>query len=123
MKNTLQRVREAVERRDFSYAEQILDSAGSATLGSIIARPPLKRQDRLAIKETRGVVGRVHEGMQFLELVAISFTGKNRESVLMFDKVKTFVNPSLFTMSNNIQDQLNLIYASLGVAEYVAMID
>jgi hypothetical protein len=117
----LQQIRQAIESGDFDRAKDILASSNNTISSFSLDTQPEQPQpkDTLNINKTRGVVGRINDGMQFLELITLTFSGKDENSVLKFDKLPRFVNPFFFRMENTDEVKINLIRLSLGIDSYI----
>ena len=123
----LRRVKDSIERRkDFTEARRILDNAPESSFGSsAFVTHKAKRdltEDFTLISRDRGN-GRASSGIQFLELVSISFKGKNLDSMTKFDTVPIYVSLRVFYFTGLSQiDKANTIARSLGVDEFVEIL-
>jgi len=120
----LNRVRRSIEKNnDFAEARRILNEQELPffTDGRLVLHKSQvdEKEDKTNIINDRGN-GRASRGMRFLELMAVSFKGKELDSLLMFDKIDFPVNPQAFhrtTISD--REKVNLIAKSLGVEDFI----
>lgn len=125
--NRLRRVKDSIERRrDFTEARRILDNAPNAFLDSreFATQKSIRDidEDRTLISRDRGN-GRASSGIRFLELVSISFAGKNLDSMVKFDTVPIYVNLRVFYFTElSDLDKSLTIARSLGVEEFLEML-
>lgn len=124
----LKRIKNSVEKnRDFDEARRILRNEPSIFFPNDIEFVTHKRQtdnreDITLISRDRGN-GRASSGIKFLELISLSFTGKELDSLLKFDKLPLYVNPGVFyNQQLNDEDKVYVIARSLGVEELINIV-
>lgn len=124
----LNRIKTSIEKnRNFEEARRILNDSPSGRFSSEnIDFVPFQSQndrteDNTLISRDRGN-GRASSGIQFLELMALIFSGKELDSMLKFDRVPQYVSPRAFFNTTLTDTQkVNIISRSLGVEDFVDM--
>lgn len=114
----LQKIKDLVESGNFEQAKvELLIDSSELLLSTQVEvgqyKPVIDPFDSL---HDRGN-GRVSDGIRFLELTSIFFTGKTVNSMLKFDTVKRYVNPQEFLQTNSNDRKIELIAKSLGIEE------
>lgn len=122
--NRLQQVKSLIDRKQFAAAKKILEDAPE--FGTIPSRdflsfksPEDKIEDPTLISRDRGR-GRASSGIQFLELISLSFSGRELNSVLKFNKIPVYINPAVFSVPNLTNEiKINAISKALGVDSFL----
>lgn len=122
----LQRVKNFVDGRNFDAARRVLEEV--PTFGNVPANEFLTYRDQIDKLEDTSLIsrdrgnGRASRGIQFLELVSLSFSGKELGSLLRFDKVPRFIDPTTFSVTTLTDvERVRAVAKSLGVEEFLTI--
>lgn len=122
----LQQIRDLIRSGNFDQAkEELLNNSSNFVLSNNQPLVPYKRLEEVNIdpfnsKYDRGS-GRISKGMRFLELIALMFKGKTVTSMLNFDRIPQYTNPSEFLQNNSEERKIELVSISLGIEEPLAI--
>ena len=117
----LRKVKDLVENGNFDGA---IDELLAVPSSSITYQIPIhstqaeKQIDKYASINDRGN-GRVGDGLRYLELITLMFTGKSIEGVLRFDKITRYANSSEFLKENSVSRKVEIVATSLGVEDAI----
>lgn len=123
----LQRIKDLVESGQFEEAKTELLADSSEFLLSEREKNRRYKQERdinldpFNSLHDRGN-GRISDGLRFLELTSLFFTGKTVNSMLKFDTVKRYVNPLEFLQNNSNERKIELMAKSLGIESALTVI-
>ena len=119
--NRLQKIKNLVRSNNFEEAKRELLSEPLPILDGRQARESYKRSEEISKDPYNNIndrgFGRVSNGLRFLELVTLLFTGKTINSVLQFDRVPRYVDPIIFLRDNSEHEKIKIIVKSLGMYE------